>query len=726
MFHRLFNNTLATLCLLMLPMCLEAQEWQTIRDEALVPAYTLPDPLVCNDGHRVTTKEEWEKVRRGELIELLTSQMYGHVPTTIPAVSATTESSDKSFMDGKATHDVVRLTLAPGVSTHVNIYFPTPQPGTKATPCPLFLVMGFRAEADSAGLSRLIAEGYAVAQFRYTEAVPDDMSAFSTGLIPTFSTKGRDDSAGSIAAWAWTAQRVMDYLQTRPDIDNEHVALLGHSRLGKAALWAAALDSRFKIVFSNNSGCCGTAISRRRFGETLYDANKNFPHWFCNNYKKYSLNEDQMPFDQHEVISLVAPRAVYIASAEQDSWADPLGEFLGGKGAEPVYALYGLKGLPSTQPALDTPALDGSIAYHIRRGGHAVTEYDWQQFIRYANRQFNRLGTWSAERAWNWYRQQPWLCGVNYIPANAINYTAMWDKTSFSPKLIDSELQLMEDLGMNCVRVVMQHAVYADDPKYFKKTLDKFLDICHRHGISVMPIFFDDCSFGVTNDPVTGPQPEPLEGWYAWAWSPSPGYTMLVDERLHSQLEVYVKDILSTFKDDNRILAWDLYNEPTNTFMPERSWPLLRKVFRWAREVNPSQPITTCVWRDNNVELEDFVADNSDIITFHIYADKAITQGWIDRMKAKGRPVICTEWMNRPRKSTVADILPLFQQESVGSMGWGLVNGKTQTHLPWGHRPEHGKYDGPWQHDLYHGDHTPYDINELNTIKRLTNAVNKR
>ena len=160
---------------------------------------------------------------------------------------------------------------------------------------------------------------------------------------------------------------------------------------------------------------------------------------------------------------------------------------------------------------------------------------------------------WSKEKAWEWYNRLPWLNGVNYIPANAINYTAMWDKTSFSPKLIDSELQLMEDIGMNCVRVVMQHAVYADNPKYFKKAFGRFLDICERHGILVMPIFFDDCAFGVNTDPVVGRQPEPLEGWYAWAWSPSPGYTMVVDEREHGKLETYVKDVMRTFRDDKRI-----------------------------------------------------------------------------------------------------------------------------------------------------------------------------
>ena len=175
---------------------------------------------------------------------------------------------------------------------------------------------------------------------------------------------------------------------------------------------------------------------------------------------------------------------------------------------------------------------------------------------------------WSRERAWNWYNNMPWLCGVNYIPAYAINYTAMWDKTTFSAKDIDRELQLLEDLRMNCVRVVLQHAVYEDNPKYFIKTFNRFLTLCWHHGIKVMPIFFDDCSFGVSNDPVIGRQPEPLRGWYAWAWSPSPGYTLLVDENQHSRLERYVTDVMTHFAQDERILAWDLYNEPTGTSIP--------------------------------------------------------------------------------------------------------------------------------------------------------------
>ncbi len=234
-----------------------------------------------------------------------------------------------------------------------------------------------------------------------------------------------------------------------------------------------------------------------------------------------------------------------------------------------------------------------------------------------------------------------------------------------------------------------------------------------------MPIFFDDCAFGANTDPKTGIQPEPLEGWYAWAWSPSPGHSMVVDERTHGQLEKYVKDIMTRFGNDKRIMAWDLYNEPTNTPMPERSMPLLKKVFKWARETNPTQPVTSGLWNGNK-ELEDFLAENSDIITFHCYASPEQTLDVMKRMCAYGRPVICTEWLNRPRHSTIAEIMPFFKENHVGSMFWGLVNGKNQTHLPWGHRPEHGEYTGVWQHDIFHTDHTPYDINEISIIQHLT------
>lgn len=324
---------------------------------------------------------------------------------------------------------------------------------------------------------------------------------------------------------------------------------------------------------------------------------------------------------------------------------------------------------------------------------------------------------WTKEQAQAWGAANPWFCGFNYIPANAVNYTAMWDRTNFSPDVIDREFALAEEVGMNCARVVLQYAVYAENPKHFIKAFDKFLAICAKHNIKAMPTLFDDCVFGANTDPVTGVQPEPLEGWYAWAWSPSPGHTMVIDERTHPLLETYVKDIMTRFADDDRIMAWDLYNEPTNAGLGDRSLPLLKSTVKWAREVQVKQPITIGVWCGNE-GLNRFCLDNSDIVSFHCYADSERTREMCRKMKAEGRPAICTEWMNRPAQSTILSVLPVFVDEQVGCMMWGLVNGKTQTDLPWGHRPEHGAYKGPWQHDIFHGDFTPYDRKEIDLLKK--------
>lgn len=351
----------------------------------------------------------------------------------------------------------------------------------------------------------------------------------------------------------------------------------------------------------------------------------------------------------------------------------------------------------------------------------ALTAFGSSPELKITGRDIHRTPRWSVEKAKAWGAANPWFCGVNYIPANAVNYTAMWDKTSFSPDVIRRELKLMTDMGMNCVRFVMQYKVYEDDPEYFKATLDRFLTLCDEAGVKAMPIFFDDCSFGASNDPVLGRQSEPLEGWYAWAWSPSPGHTMVIDGREHPKLEKYVKDVISRFKDDGRIFLWDLYNEPSNHKLGFRSYPLLEKTFAWARAVDPSQPLSSGIW-NNDKRLNAIILANSDVVTFHLYANRAKTA---KRMKeilkmAKGRPVICTEWMNRPIGSTVKDCIGLFKEANVGCIAWGLVNGKTQTHLPWRHRPEKLPYTGVWQHDLFRGDFTPYDPSEIAIIKEAT------
>lgn len=331
---------------------------------------------------------------------------------------------------------------------------------------------------------------------------------------------------------------------------------------------------------------------------------------------------------------------------------------------------------------------------------------------------------WSEEKAWRWSEANPWFVGFNYIPGYAINYTAMWDKTSYDPDAIDKELELAAKSGFNCVRVVLQEAVWLDDPEYFLGTLDNFLSICDKHGIKVMPALFDDCYFGTTTEPKTGKQEEPLEGWYAWDWSPSPGHAKVKDSKQHGELENYVKQVITRFKDDNRVFLWDLYNEPTNGGLNDQSIPLMVKTFEWGREVNPSQPLSIGYWGGNRV-AQQYYLDNSDVITFHCYANKENTQSLVDRLKKQNRPMICTEWLNRPLGSTVEDILPIFADNGIGAMHWGFINGKTQTHLPWGHRPEMLPYEGVWQHDLYTSDHQVYNQAEIDLFENYARKLNK-
>ncbi|GAB4040745.1 cellulase family glycosylhydrolase [Spirosoma gilvum] len=326
---------------------------------------------------------------------------------------------------------------------------------------------------------------------------------------------------------------------------------------------------------------------------------------------------------------------------------------------------------------------------------------------------------WSTEKAAQWYQKQGWVRGCNFQPSTAINQLEMFQAASFDPQTIDRELGWAEGLGLNVMRVFLHHVAWTSDPSGFKNRLNQYLQISQKHGIKTMFVFFDDC----WNDEYhPGKQPEPKVGIHNSGWVRDPGTMILNHPDSLPMLEKYVKDIMTTFKNDDRILLWDLYNEPGNNQYFGKSLPLVKAVFSWARAVNPSQPISVGVWSwgDKFSELNKFQLENSDIITYHQYGYIDKHRKIISDLRQHNRPLICTEYMARRNGSLFQTIMPILKQENIGAINWGFVAGKTNTIYAWSTPMPDGKEPDLWFHDIYRKDGSAFSDDEITTIKSLT------
>lgn len=360
-------------------------------DESKIPPYTLPALLEAENGTKISSVKEWEKLRRPEIYQLFQNEMYGTMPEGKVKQKFTVLNVDENFADGLATHKVVEMILSRGEkSMKATIHVYTPNHVKKA---PMFMYFSGEQKEPKAWFLKLLNAGYGLCTGNNSEFFPDrqnDPSVYGQSVLSLWGYEKESDlpknTCRALGVWAWGHGRALDYLETDKDVDAKKVVVMGHSRGGKLAAWAAASDTRFAMAVLNNSGCGGAALFRRKIGETAYRINLSFPFWFCENFHQYSWNEDKLPVDQHELIALIAPRPVYVGSGVEDRWADPKGEFLSVAHAEEVYNLYGYKGVQTMElPELNTPIGDRA-AYHIRSGGHTVADYDWEQYIIFADK----------------------------------------------------------------------------------------------------------------------------------------------------------------------------------------------------------------------------------------------------------------------------------------------------------------------------------------------------
>ena len=424
---RLLLSAVAILLLQILPAKTQTQQFVANYDESKVGSYTLPDPLTMNDSRKVTNASQW-RARRLEILKLYETYVYGRTPAAAKAarISVAETSRDAKALGGLATRKEVTVYLTgkkDGPKMSVLFYIPN----ARKQPAPVFIGLNFngnqaistdpgislatswlrdgketgavnnRATEQSRGteasrwaVEMILKRGYAVATIYNGDLFPDHKDGLKESVIPYFFKSGQSsleaEDWNAIGAWAWGLSRAVDYIEKDKDLDAKRIALIGHSRLGKGALWAGAQDERFALVVSNESGEGGAALARRNYGETVERINTAFPHWFNANFKKYNQDVASLPVDQHMLLALMAPRPLYIASAEGDQWADPRGEFLSAKAADPVYRLLGTDGLGAKEmPGLHQPVMT-TIGHHIRAGKHDVTNYDWEQYLNFADK----------------------------------------------------------------------------------------------------------------------------------------------------------------------------------------------------------------------------------------------------------------------------------------------------------------------------------------------------
>lgn len=401
----------AILVVMDVSFCTAKEPADTNYDESKVPEYELPELLLDHEGRSVG-RAEWEGHRRSEILQSLEDSVYGTTPSKKVNVRYELVGEDRTALAGRATRkQVAALFGESGYRLDILLYVPNRVSG----PAPAFLGLNFNANhtvhADVGILKRgtsnergsfasrwqletLIERGYALATVHRDQIDPDNYrNDFSDGIHPLFYEDNQvvpeSGQWGSIGAWAWGLSRVLDWLEIEASVDASRVAVIGHSRLGKTALWAGAQDRRFAMVVSNNSGCGGAALYRRCYGERIHHMVKPVGYWFCRNHHQYQQREHELPVDQHMLLSLVAPRPLYIASATNDRWADPRGEFLAAKYASPVYELLGEKGLGESEMPLPNVPLQTRIGYHLRLGDHDVTSFDWKHYLAFADRHLN-------------------------------------------------------------------------------------------------------------------------------------------------------------------------------------------------------------------------------------------------------------------------------------------------------------------------------------------------